>query len=61
MYVVMENSYFDDKDFSNNPIKKFLKPYYYTAKNNTGNYYYMLLSKNDVILNDHMLFGSPMY
>lgn len=34
LYLVLQNSYFKDNDFSANPIKTFLKPYYYNAKYN---------------------------
>ena len=31
LYFVSENSYFDPEDLSDNPIKKFLTPYYLTS------------------------------
>ncbi len=59
LYFVIENSYFDENDFSGEPIKRYMKPYYLTSLNDTSFYYYMLISKNDVTLNDNLLFGAP--
>jgi hypothetical protein len=39
MYFVIQNSYFDTNDFSENPIKKSLKPYIVTANYNESHYY----------------------
>ena len=57
----MQDSYFKDDDFSGDPIKKYLKPYYFNAKANASMYYYMLVSQNQVILNDNALYGDPNY
>jgi hypothetical protein len=58
LYFVIENSYFDTLEYSDNPIKKYLKPYYLTSRNNTSFYYYMLISQNEVTLSDTLLLGS---
>lgn len=55
----MQNSYFSDAEFKEYPIKKFLKPYYLTSSFNTSNLQYMLLSQNQVIMNDAKLWGGP--
>ncbi|CDW87692.1 UNKNOWN [Stylonychia lemnae] len=54
LYFVVENSYFDETDYSNNAVKKFLKPYYLTSKNNTSMYYYMLISQNEINKQDNL-------
>ena len=56
LYFVAENSYFDQTEFTVNPIKKFLSPYYLTSYNNTSQYYYMLLSKNDVSISSSLIY-----
>lgn len=61
LYFVVENTYFDENDFSANPIKRYKKPYYLTSLNDTSFYYYMLISKNDVVLNDNLLYGSTVH
>ncbi len=57
LYFVAENSFFDEKDFGPDPIKRYKKPYYLTSLNDTSFYYYMLISKNDVTMNDNLLYG----
>ena len=34
LYVILQNSYFKDDDFSDNPVKHYLKPYYLNTKFN---------------------------
>eukprot|EP00347_Sterkiella_histriomuscorum_P008262 403345754 len=55
LYYVIQNSYFDQNDFSEDPIKKFLKPYFITSQFNTSQSYYFLLSKNEATLRDSWL------
>jgi hypothetical protein len=58
LQLVIMNSYFKDDDFKD-PIKKYLRNYYLSSVELSSVYYYMLLSKNDVIMNDAALYGSP--
>ncbi|CDW71381.1 UNKNOWN [Stylonychia lemnae] len=55
IYFVVRNSYFDENDYGDESVKKFLKPYYLTSKNGTSKYYYMLLSQNEIIKQDNLL------
>lgn len=57
LYLVFENSFFDEFHYDVDPIKKYLKPYYLTTKNNSSLQYYMLLSRNEVTLSDYLLYG----
>lgn len=36
LYLLLENSYFDEFHLDEAPIKKYLKPYYLTTKNNSS-------------------------
>jgi hypothetical protein len=58
LQLVIMNSYFKDDDFKD-PIKKYLKTYYLSSVELSSVYYYMLLSSNDVTMNDAALYGSP--
>lgn len=42
--MVLQNSFFKDDDFGQEPIKKFLKPYYLTSTENKSIYYYIQIS-----------------
>ena len=42
--VVLQNQYFEDSEFLENPIKTFLKPYYFSGTYNKSAYNYLLLS-----------------
>jgi len=57
MTLVLQNSNFKDDDFSDKPIKKYLKTYYLTSTFNTSTYIYMALSLNDVTMNNGILFS----
>ncbi|CDW89063.1 UNKNOWN [Stylonychia lemnae] len=48
----------DINDFSENPIKNSLKPYFLTPSYNTSHSYLFLLSENEVKLQDSMLYGN---
>jgi hypothetical protein len=61
LYLVVENSYFNDKDFSDNPIKKYLKSYSFQALDYQSIYYYMMISENDVYSSDYKLFGEEKF
>lgn len=58
LFLVIQNSYLKDDDFQD-PIKKYLKPYFLTSASNHSIFYYMMVSKNDVELYDSKLLGSP--
>ncbi|CDW88164.1 UNKNOWN [Stylonychia lemnae] len=57
LYVVVQNSFFDQDNFSDNSIKTSLKPYFLTPSNNQSHSYLFLLSKNQVQLRDSMFYG----
>ena len=59
LFWVVQNSYFKDDDFTDDPIKPYLKPYYLVTVFNQSQYYYMLLSQNKVTLNDNPVFSTP--
>jgi hypothetical protein len=59
LYFVILNSYFDINDFSDNPIKKYLKPYYVTSSSNQAHYYYLALSLNTASVNNNFFYSSP--
>ena len=59
MFVIVQNSYFDENDFSNNPIKKLIKQYQFATTYNESTVYYGLLSRNEVSLQDSLLWGQP--
>lgn len=44
LYLLIENSFFDESKFGEDYIKKYLKPYYLTSLYNQSIYYYMALS-----------------
>ncbi|TNV81156.1 hypothetical protein FGO68_gene1145 [Halteria grandinella] len=57
LYLLMENSYFDESNFDGDYIKKFLKPYYLTSLYNQSIYYYMTLSQNKIQMNDNIFYS----
>jgi hypothetical protein len=58
LYFVIQNSYFDSSDFSENPIVKTFKPYFISsALTNLSIFYYVPLSFNDALINDNILFS----
>ena len=59
LFWVVQNSYFKDDEFVDNPIKAYLKPYYLVTVFNQSQYYYMLISQNKVTLNDNPIFSTP--
>ncbi len=56
LYLIVQNSFFDDEDFNENPIKYYNKPYYMTSQYNRSVYYYMQISENEASHYDSMLF-----
>ncbi|TNV83622.1 hypothetical protein FGO68_gene15123 [Halteria grandinella] len=59
LYFVVENSYFDDSIFDHgHMVKKYLKPYYFSAVFNSSTYYYMSLIQNQIEAHDHWLYAS---
>ena len=58
LHLVVEDSYFKDEDFSENPIKKFLKSYAFQTLEGQSLYYYIKISENDVYTSDFKLFGN---
>ena len=44
--LILQNSYFEDHNFSPKPVVDYLKLYQLTSKFNTSNNYYILLSEN---------------
>jgi hypothetical protein len=61
LFLVVENSYFNDNDFTDVPIKKFLKSYSFQALEHQSMYYYMMISENDVYTSDFKLFGNEKF
>jgi isoleucyl-tRNA synthetase len=57
MWLVVQNSYFKDDDFSENPIKTYNKIYRLTSIYNTSQYNYMQLSVNNVTMKDGAILG----
>ena len=55
--LALQNSYFKDDEFEDNPINFILKSYYFSAFQNQSQYYYMLLSKNEVAMYDSPIFN----
>jgi hypothetical protein len=56
----VQNSYFDDAEYNETPIKTYFKPYYLTSRHTTSLYYYMLISENQVKLYDNWIgLGAP--
>lgn len=58
LYLIIENTYFKDDDFSEDPIKPYNKPYYLTSSYNRSVYYYMQVSENAVELTDSWFYGT---
>ncbi len=58
MYFVVINSFFDTKDFSPNPIKKYLEPYFVMSGYNESHYYNMNIAINQGIANDDYIYES---
>jgi hypothetical protein len=57
LYLLMENSFFDEKHFDDNYIKKYLKPYYLNSFYNKSVYYYMTLLQNKIEMNDNIFYS----
>lgn len=58
LYFIIENSYFDISDFSENPVKKYLEPYYVVSSYNQSHYYMVSLSLNQILLDDNYAYSS---
>ncbi|CDW76824.1 UNKNOWN [Stylonychia lemnae] len=58
LHFVIENSFFDDKSFDESAVKKQLKPYYFSSAQDKSLYYYMLLSQNEIVRKDNMVYGN---
>ncbi|CDW75886.1 UNKNOWN [Stylonychia lemnae] len=57
LFVVVQNSFFDQDNFSDNLIKTSLKPYFLSPSYNQSHSYLFLLSKNLVQLRDSMFYS----
>lgn len=58
LFIVLQDSYFKDDDFEQ-PLKRYLKPYYLTSAYNESIYYYMQISNNLAKHYDNKVYGGP--
>ncbi|CDW76806.1 UNKNOWN [Stylonychia lemnae] len=58
LYIINQNSFFDDKSFEDVSVKKYLNTFYLTSFEQKSIYYYMHLSQNNIIRKDNMMYGS---
>ncbi|CDW81876.1 UNKNOWN [Stylonychia lemnae] len=57
LFVVVQNSFFDQEAFDSSIIRASLKPYFLSPSFNKSHSYLFLLSKNQVKLQDSMFYG----